>query len=760
MIASDLPPANMANLLSARLQDWDQARKPQELKLLECYQDVMRIPRAEDTKGTGTARAKKAAGLFMGSTRNKVRSARAKINDALFGNGNLPFDTMPANESLKKFSDTVELIIGEQLERMKFRKMLKSGTNVLAKYGTGFIFGPFVRKECLTEVSVDNSAGFARLTETKYEYDFPYFELGNTLDVYPDPEAREISRGLGTFWVTMESRHTVAAWQYDQSYSNIQQALQGGGDRGNETGSGQAAEMRANLDYWHKNDRIKVARFFGKVPAKLMPKDADQATERYAPGATDPDDAGRNLTNDMVAPSPSTEANLMDAEDDGRMVDVICIMAGGVVVKVSPMPWDDGCGTLRATYEDEEEEIWGVGVAENNIPHQKIINAAVRLFMEGKGMALLGTKSVDRSKFLPTEDFKKFPGKVYQFKPGLSPDDKKNALIDHIEPDITNGWKDVIAVSEQFSDDDTGITKYTQGDDSSNLNKTASGISMIMSASSLPIKEVIQNIDESWIEPIVEALIKWNLKYLDVETVEKIHGKKSGAIWKEIKDFGKTSFMEWKATGTSSFMQKEILTNKVRAFASFVLSNEDATKVVDVRELVEQVWDCMEIGKESPVLKDEDGEKISPQVKQQMDQMQAQNKQLEGALQNAAAEVDKLESKQETDRAKIASQGEVDRYNAETDRLKIILPYLAPQAIQAIADSVGRDALDSPDIDPGRPVQIMPPPDPNPALLPAPMLPPQPGGPAPIDAGQVPSDPAPMPDVPPQDAPVPEEAPA
>lgn len=141
-------------------------------------------------------------------------------------------------------------------------------------------------------------------------------------------------------------------------------------------------------------------------------------------------------------------------------------------------------------------------------------------------------------------------------KPGLSPDERQTAIMHNPEPDVTGGWLDVIRASEQFSDDDTGITKYTQGDDSSNLNKTATGISMIMSASSLPIKEVIQNIDELWIEEIVERTIEWNLKYLEVETVQKIHGDKIAQIWQQIKQFGKSSFMEWKATGVSSFMQK------------------------------------------------------------------------------------------------------------------------------------------------------------------------------------------------------------
>ena len=279
----------LALLLEKRLVEWEKSRQPQELKMLECYQDVMRIPREDDVKGTGAARTKKNTGLFIGSSRNKVRAARAKIVDALLGNGKMPFDTTPTNEELAPYADTVEDIVTEQLERMGFRGMLKTGVNTLATYGTGFIFGPFVRRETLTETKADNSAGFTELKEEKYEFDAPYFELGNTLDVYPDSEARELERGLGAFWVTMESPHTVGAWKADKSYDNIEAALNSPGSKGNETGSEVAAQLRGNVEYWYKNDRIKVARFFGKVPRSAMPKgetadsDVSDTTEQGEP---------------------------------------------------------------------------------------------------------------------------------------------------------------------------------------------------------------------------------------------------------------------------------------------------------------------------------------------------------------------------------------------------------------------------------------------------------------------------------------------
>ncbi|SPA44611.1 portal protein [Cupriavidus taiwanensis] len=654
----------LAIWLEGRLKDWEQSRQPQEVKMLECYQDVMRISRDGDTVGTGAAKARKAKSLFIGSTRNKVRSSRAKINDALFGNGQMPFDTEPTNEALAPFADAVEEIVTEQLRRGKFKETIQGGVDMLATYGTGFLFGPFVKKDKLTQTSVDE---VGQLVEQEFEFDLPYFEMGNTLDVYPDPDAKDAQDGAGLFWVSHLSPHTVAGWAKDPSYQNITDALKCTTTTRDETGSDQAEQMRGNISYWNKGGRIKVARYFGLVPKSQLSGEAATAVE---------------LTEEFV--------------------DAVIIMAGGVVVKKSASPYKKR-PAYRSVYEAVAGEMWGVGVAENNSPHQKTVNAAFRLFMEGKGMALLGTKSVDRSKFMPTEDFVKYPGKVYQFRPGLSPDERKTAIQEHVEPDITNGWLDVIKVSEDFSDNDTAITKYTQGNDAQNLNKTATGISMIMNASSLPIKEVLQHIDSQWIECAIEAIIDWDLKYLDVETVQTLHGDKIAQAWAQVKQFGKTSFMDWKATGAQTFVQKEVLTQKLQNFMGMVMSSPVTAQLVDPRELLSQVWDAMEIGKESPI-RQEDGD-----PKAQAEQMQQHIQQLEGQLKTLGEEYNKMDA----DRDGEAEQRLIDRYKAETERLKLLWPSFGPETQKMVSEQFGVQVIDSPDIytgsaPPGQPAPAAP----------------------------------------------------
>jgi len=189
---------------------------------------------------------------------------------------------------------------------------------------------------------------------------------------------------------------------------------------------------------------------------------------------------------------------------------------------------------------------------------------------------------------------------------GLTPEERQNALMVHAVPDVSEGWQTLIALSERLSDDDTAITKYSQGDDSPALNKTATGISMIMNASSLPIKEVISNIDRMWIEPMIQALIEWDMKYLDPETVKILLGEKEAVVWKTIQQFGKTSFMKWFATGAKSFMMREVLMHKLQGFLQLVLSGGPATLPhVDVRELLDQIWRAGQVGLESPIMSDD-----------------------------------------------------------------------------------------------------------------------------------------------------------
>lgn len=68
-----------------------------------------------------------------------------------------------------------------------------------------------------------------------------------------------------------------------------------------------------------------------------------------------------------------------------------------------------------------------------------------------------------------------------------------------------------------------GVTKYNQGMDSKTLNKTASGISQIMSASQQRIELIARIFAETGIGDLFKALVQMNIDYMDTATVIKLN---------------------------------------------------------------------------------------------------------------------------------------------------------------------------------------------------------------------------------------------
>ncbi len=615
----------------------EEERKPQEQKFVDNYCDYMRIQREDDTKGSGLPKADKSAKqIFSGQTKAKIRAARAKIKDVLFSNGDeVPFDTEPVNDEVAPFEETMEAILRQQLLDGDFVHAL--GTVSVGQgclHGTMHLAGPFTRRKSMPTMSVDQ---FGMLAETEYSYFEPYFEAPLTMDVFPDANATDSDFGYGTIWTLHYSPETVKNWKEDGLFFNIDEALARKETARANAGSDLVRSIHANVQP-SQDGRIAVSRYFGLVPQHLL---ADMA-------------ASGGESGEVEEPGEPVES-LQDEGND--LEEVVVWFVKDVVIRVDRENLSQR-RIYRGVYEHVDGEYWGVGIAENNSTSLKIKNAAFRLFVMSKGLALNPPCSVDTSMYEAGEDFKIYPNKIYRFKRGLSAEQRKEAILWHIIPDVSEGWESLIQHSEQESDDDTGLTKYQQGSDAQNLNKTAHGISMIMNSASLPLKEVLMNIDTQLIEPAINALIEWNLKYLEPQTVAMIHGPEMAQRWAKIKQFGKTSFMKWRSTGASTFVAKEILLNKLQGFMAIAGSNPAYMSMIDVREMLEQIWDATEIGKKNPV--------YSEEVIQQK-QAEAANQQ---QIQMQQAKQDKA--------SEMKMQGEI---NAQIEAIKAAHPNMTPEEL-------------------------------------------------------------------------------
>jgi hypothetical protein len=72
---------------------------------------------------------------------------------------------------------------------------------------------------------------------------------------------------------------------------------------------------------------------------------------------------------------------------------------------------------------------------------------------------------------------------------------------------------EVIDMFRRFADEETNMPSYTHGQTHAGLNKTASGMSMLMGAANVAVKSIVRNIDSYLIQPLIEGMYHWNMQW-------------------------------------------------------------------------------------------------------------------------------------------------------------------------------------------------------------------------------------------------------
>jgi hypothetical protein len=174
------------------------------------------------------------------------------------------------------------------------------------------------------------------------------------------------------------------------------------------------------------------------------------------------------------------------------------------------------------------------------------------------------------------------------------------------------------------------------------------------------------------------------------------------------------------------------LTNKIRAFSEFALGNPVTAPLIDAKELLRQTWEVMEIGKESPILEDKEGDgDIPPEMKQRMMQVAEQMEQMGQELQKTQQAAQQAEKKaaDETFKRMKAEIGE-DKANAllaiekAKDSAMLAAPGMDPTALtdmvnQAVASALAHMMEQNQAAPVAPPMQEQPPPQEMPPLDPA-----------------------------------------
>ena len=140
-----------------------------------------------------------------------------------------------------------------------------------------------------------------------------------------------------------------------------------------------------------------------------------------------------------------------------------------------------------------------------------------------------------------------YPGKVFRRQGGAP----GQAIFGTKFPNVSNENMQMFDKARVLADESTGFPSFAHGQTGvSGVGRTASGISMLMSAANGSIRNVVKNVDDYLLNPLGKAFFHFNMQF---DYDESIKGD-----------------LEVKAEGTESLMANEVRSQRLMQFLGVV----------------------------------------------------------------------------------------------------------------------------------------------------------------------------------------------
>lgn len=194
-------------------------------------------------------------------------------------------------------------------------------------------------------------------------------------------------------------------------------------------------------------------------------------------------------------------------------------------------------------YEHNPYSFFGVGIAENMDDTQTLMNGFMRMAIDNASLSGNLIIEVDETNLVPGQDLTMYPGKVLRRQGGAP----GQALFGTKFPNVAGENMQLFDKARVLADESTGFPSFAHGQTGvSGVGRTASGISMLMSAANGSIRSVVKNVDDYLIAPMGKAFFAFNMQF---DFDENIKGD-----------------LEVKASGTESLMANEVRSQRLMQF--------------------------------------------------------------------------------------------------------------------------------------------------------------------------------------------------
>jgi hypothetical protein len=437
----------------------------------------------------------------LGGMQNKLAPVSDKIIE---GDGTTPTSVTfhPAMVAAKK----MEKKIHDQLNESGASKHLRSMAFEMALLGTGVMKGPF---------AVDKE--YPNWEDGEYDPLIKTVPSTNHVSVwnfYPDPEAASMDDAEYVVERHKMSRNQLRALRGRPYFmdDSIQMAIDKGADYVRKHW-----EMKMEDDDSHpsETERWEVLEFWGFVDTDLLEQNGIKIPREL-----------RKLA--------EVNANIWVC--NGEIIR--CVLNP---FKPTRIPY------YAVPYEHNPYSFFGVGIAENMDDTQTLMNGFMRMAVDNAVLSGNLLIEIDETNLVPGQDLSVYPGKVFRRQGGAP----GQGIFGTKFPNVAAENMQLFDKARVLADESTGFPSFAHGQTGvSGVGRTASGISMLMSAANGSIRSVVKNVDDYLLAPMGRAFFAFNMQF---DYDEGIKGD-----------------LEVIANGTESLMANEVRSQRLMQFLGVV----------------------------------------------------------------------------------------------------------------------------------------------------------------------------------------------
>lgn len=201
-------------------------------------------------------------------------------------------------------------------------------------------------------------------------------------------------------------------------------------------------------------------------------------------------------------------------------VQAVIMFCQGEVLKFGIYPFDSGeCMYSVFNLLKDESTVFGYGVPWMMRDPQKALNAAWRAMLDNGGMSAGPQVVIAQGMIEPVDgSWTLYPRKVWWANEAM-PTNSRAFEIFNI-PSQQGDLAGIISMSEREIDEMTSMPKLAQGEQGTDVTKTAQGMSILMNSAGVVFRRIVKNFDDDMTVPNIRRLYDFNMQHSDKEHIK------------------------------------------------------------------------------------------------------------------------------------------------------------------------------------------------------------------------------------------------